>query len=290
MPKPLDPKMGVYVESVPGSCDWHIVCGGKPLSDWSGLDPSASKPKKTVFQSCPFRSDFQQKNHIHRTTAGLKVPHKRGMSLSNLRLDVWKHLLKHGLDTIAYLPSPSAPDEMFSIVEDHPKFAVNLEKSMASANTISKEYDWLDDQNSEAAKEFLMASLDKSLQRTLEKNESVDESFAMLWIHVMKTLSSISSKHFDDLKDKFRAINMKSYAGENVREMSMDLKDIANELFSANRYDQSLTENLLFNLTDPSKCSVEGLFHHSQCWTSIRKLPLRLPTVLTCLPLMQKAT
>jgi hypothetical protein len=27
MPKPLDPKMGVYVESVPGSCDWHIVCG-----------------------------------------------------------------------------------------------------------------------------------------------------------------------------------------------------------------------------------------------------------------------
>jgi hypothetical protein len=73
----------------------------------------------------------------------------------------------------------------------------------------------------------------------------------------------ISSKDFDDLKDKFRAINLKIYAGENVREMSMDLKDIPNELISANRYDQSLTDNLLFNLTDPSKCSVEGLFCHS---------------------------
>jgi hypothetical protein len=98
-------------------------------------------------------------------------------------------LLKYGLDTIAYLPSPSAPDEMFNIVEDYPKFVVNLEKSMASAKSISKEYDRVDDQNSEAAKEFLMASLDKNLQHTLEKNESVDESFAMLWIHVMKTLS-----------------------------------------------------------------------------------------------------
>jgi hypothetical protein len=59
--------------------------------------------------------------------------------------DVWKwifHLFKFFLGTIAYLPpSQSAPYKMFSIVEDYAKFAINLEKSMASgAKAISKEY------------------------------------------------------------------------------------------------------------------------------------------------------
>jgi hypothetical protein len=45
--------------------------------------------------------------------------------------------------------------------------------------------------------------------------------------------------------------------------MSMDLKDIANELISTKRCDQSLTENLLFNITDTSKFNVESLFWHS---------------------------
>jgi hypothetical protein len=47
------------------------------------------------------------------------------MSVSDLCLDVWKHMIKHaGLDTIAYLPSPSDPEQTMRVVIDYPKFSI----------------------------------------------------------------------------------------------------------------------------------------------------------------------
>jgi hypothetical protein len=89
-----------------------------------------------------------------------------------------------------------------------------------------------------------MASLETSLRHTVEKkNEEENESFASLFIRVTKTLSSTSSQHFDDLKYKFRAVNLRNYAGENIRDIALDLKDITKELLSANKFGQSLTEH-----------------------------------------------
>ena len=38
-PKPKDYKMGIWTRLSPGS-EWFIIAGGKPLADWSGLDPT----------------------------------------------------------------------------------------------------------------------------------------------------------------------------------------------------------------------------------------------------------
>jgi hypothetical protein len=58
-------------------------------------------------------------------------------------------------------------------------------------------------ENSEASKEFLMASLETFLCQTVEKNEVDIESFASIFIsRVMNIFSYTSSKHFGDLKDR----------------------------------------------------------------------------------------
>ena len=36
--QPRGYKMGSYSETVRGDGEWHILTGGKPLPDWSGLD------------------------------------------------------------------------------------------------------------------------------------------------------------------------------------------------------------------------------------------------------------
>jgi hypothetical protein len=38
--KPADYLMGKFIESHPGSNDWHVISGGKPMADWSGIDPN----------------------------------------------------------------------------------------------------------------------------------------------------------------------------------------------------------------------------------------------------------
>ena len=36
--KPLDPIMGKFFETIEGSGNWNARLGGKPKSDWSGID------------------------------------------------------------------------------------------------------------------------------------------------------------------------------------------------------------------------------------------------------------
>ena len=42
--KPSDYLMSEFIESHPGSGDWHVVSRGKPKHDWSGIDTTEPKP------------------------------------------------------------------------------------------------------------------------------------------------------------------------------------------------------------------------------------------------------
>ena len=53
--------------------------------------------------------------------------------------------------------------------------------------------------------------------------------------------------------DKFHAVNHGIYAWENLRDMVIDLEDSAKELLSSDKIDHSMTEHLLFSLTNPNK-------------------------------------
>jgi hypothetical protein len=43
--RPPNYKMGEFVESFPGTRDWHIIAGGKPEADWISRD--ATEPERT---------------------------------------------------------------------------------------------------------------------------------------------------------------------------------------------------------------------------------------------------
>ena len=47
--RPPGYKMGSYKETVKGDGEWHVLTGGKPLPDWSGLDKTADKSEVPSF-------------------------------------------------------------------------------------------------------------------------------------------------------------------------------------------------------------------------------------------------
>ena len=161
---PANPTMGKYFESYPGAGDWYVISGGKPLADWSSLDPAAVTAKVNPRQFRPLSAALKRKAYDKRVE-GLQTQFKQGDNLSDFRDEVHKHFVKNGLDTITYLPDLATNKEVYNIVTEYPRFVGNLEKALESAKKIQKNYDELDEDNSEAALEFLFNSLEDPLRR-----------------------------------------------------------------------------------------------------------------------------
>ena len=99
--QPSNPKMSNYEETSPGSGHWFARSGGPPKSDWSGIDETMPRPKKSTMQLRSFNPAHEEKVHAKRVE-GLPVKFKQGHSLTEFYDAVTRKLEGYGLDTIAY--------------------------------------------------------------------------------------------------------------------------------------------------------------------------------------------
>ena len=100
-PKPQNPRMGTTEETFPQSGEFYYTFGGEPLPDWSSL----ANPTDRILNDLCFRPVDPvsgQKSSIYRTK-GLPQKFSTTHKLTLFQKNVWKHLTKHGLDTIIYL-------------------------------------------------------------------------------------------------------------------------------------------------------------------------------------------
>jgi hypothetical protein len=100
--------------------EWAAWTGGKPLSDWSGLEPSARNQHVSPNQLRPALVTSAQKGYNYRRTGLEKeLQYTTKTDLSVFQNSVWKHLRNSGMDTISYLPDPEDPTKMTSVVTNH---------------------------------------------------------------------------------------------------------------------------------------------------------------------------
>jgi hypothetical protein len=264
--KPPDFKMGKYKESYAGAKDFYVLSGGKPNSQWDDLDNGV---KATAYNPNQHRSAdarHKAKSYAYRIK-GLTPAFKEGANISNFRDDIMDHLEAHGMDTISYLPDLSsslsaAPVPMFSVIEHYPLFTSSLEKGLAVAKDyLDTKYDALDLENSAAAVDFLKNSLDPDLRRRLQTRVEPMDSFAMVWLRLMKMLVSHSSKHYDELRERVRKCTPRSFAEENLEKMCDFIRTTIEELEMAGQYQPSLTLAMLE--TVESDCTQKGSFNFS---------------------------
>ena len=88
--------------------------GGVPKPNWSGLkdpNPTNVEPK----QQRPTGINSAAKSQHYRTTE-MEVKFSRDKDLLTFQRKVTKHLVDNGLDTIAYLPDPSDPTQVISVI------------------------------------------------------------------------------------------------------------------------------------------------------------------------------
>ena len=137
--------MGSTEETYSGSGSYYYAFGGKPKFDWSGLDPTSNRIM-TDLSLRPLDPVTGQKSSIYRR-AGLSKKFAQAHNLSTFQKKVWDHLVKYGLDTMAYLPDPSELKTVLPVVTHHARFTGDINKATTSSINLQKKFDLWDMKN-----------------------------------------------------------------------------------------------------------------------------------------------
>ena len=152
---PPKPTMGGIIQMT--EKDFVPWTGGRPLVDWTGLDPTSRTTPKSPNQQRPVSSSAAQKGHIYRQTGiTTKKLSRADLDLPHFEEKVWRHFCDTGLDTIAYVPNPIGSTEMINVIQEHDRFSVESVIKLVQAQV--KKYDDYDIQSDDEATEFLKES------------------------------------------------------------------------------------------------------------------------------------
>ena len=223
--------------------------GGRPLVDWSGLDPTSRMTPKSPNQQRPVSSSAAQKGHIYRQTGiTTKKLSRADLDLPHFETRVWRHLCDTGLDTIAYVPNPIGSTEMINVIQEHDRFSVDSVIKLV-ANQVKK-YDDYDIQSDDEATEFLKASLDYDLEKELRDVERPDDVFPVTFMRLIHLIRSTSSERYAKIKLRLQNRKPTMYPGQNLTMMASDMRADAKILETARQYEHSLTQLMLDNFLE----------------------------------------
>ena len=215
--------------------------GGQPHHSWWRLD-SSSTTHQSPTQLRPLGPSSSIKGAASRVK-GLETPfsaNNKKHSFHYFCHKVWEHMVKHGLDTVAYLPHPSKPLTTFSVVKVTSQHTVDTAR--LEMEKIKMKWDSYSQASNREAVEFLMNSLDpRTEQMILDNKQEEDDTFVVLWKVLQRGIMSISITRYAEIKDKIKALEPSQYPGHNILMMVIQLKEWCQELQDADQYDHYLT-------------------------------------------------
>ena len=126
--KPDKPILGDVART--GKNTWTAWVGGKPKPDWSGLEdghPAFIAPTQYRHHSM----SSEAKAQAYRVK-GLEHKFTRDGDLARFQKEVSKHLIKHGMDTVAYTTNPAKKEEVIFVIDNHGLFSLKRGSSVAN--------------------------------------------------------------------------------------------------------------------------------------------------------------
>ena len=251
-----NPTMGVIKMTRDGTSG--VFVGGKPLYDWSGLDPNII-PTTTPNQ---FRGEShkEQKSFYYRVK-GLDTKIGAKDDLRETCRNVFDHLVTHGLDTISYLPDPANPTVMQSVAEKPNMFSKTYVTTKLPVYTAL--WDSFDRENDECATKFFLASLNDEMLRKVRDAlaTTTKPTFILTWMTFVEKIRVISVGRVDGLQKLVEARMPSQYPGQNLETMAAEnIRDII-DLEQAGWYNLSTGNTMVRNFTSAnSECPAFSWF------------------------------
>lgn len=236
--RPAKPKMGDIIQV--STSEWCAWTGGKPKSDWSGLDDKAAASPSDDYQLRPSSPGSSQKSTKVRET-GLDTKFGRNSHLLDFVDVVKAYLERTGMDTISYLEDPSNAGTVVSVVHNYSKFS--LADAIASARKLRTDsFDKYDRNNDDSARNWLLDSLEPELKKDVTDRLHPQDGFVAHWLQLIHLVQSTSFNRFTVIKRDIESnLSLLKIPGQNVKELASIFLSKARELDNHGFYEHRLT-------------------------------------------------
>lgn len=238
------PKLGGLVN---GKFPW---IGGPPKHDFSG--PFLRKPRtplcyRGMDPETSMGSDI--KGYVKRTQ-GCDRKFKRDdpeMNLMAFAPICLKHMIRTGMDTVFYMEGVDANGqggvELFNYHTRYTKASVDkfIKDRIADGSFDDEQITAM-----EESAEWLENSLDESLLHSMRSQLASRPYGPQLWMMIVSEVQSDSLKRCDSLAEKFKAMDLTHFKGENVT----DYAQSANDLLTQLERDRQLPRTHLLRIVD----------------------------------------
>jgi hypothetical protein len=250
-PTPVPPA-AVYtkpnVGGLTGGLPW---VGGIPDAAWSKTD--RSRPKTP---NCYRESKDAIKNYNKRTegaTDKLKAD-DASYSIDSFADDLYRHMEKHGMDSVFYVPTPdSTTGAMLNLFTHHSLVTIDQVKDHVDDLKASSTYDDYDDDNLAESAAYLTDSIDAKLRGQIMPYCDKDVSGPELWMRIVGEVQSDSAERLEKLKEDVKKTKLVDHKGENVKMYTGAMLLKCREL----QRGRQLPNNICLTLIDQlSACSV----------------------------------
>lgn len=231
--------------------------GGTPNADWTGLvgvtthSPNCNRPKD---------SEGATKNWNLRIAPPTHLLKKNDPDFGIVRLayQVGTHARQYGMDSIMYIPSradPTGPSVNLITAFEQVTIEHVITQSVNYRENLWDEYD-LD--NDAAMQIYLRECLDSSLMSVLALYIRPEDTAAVIWMRIVKSIHDTSVNRYRQLKSDLTTLTPLNEPGQNVKEYTIKVRKIFEELTSARQFTWDLMVPVLRALEQVSVTKFTG--------------------------------
>lgn len=217
--------------------------GGVPRRDWTGLLVPTNDNVHPMQIRPTNNTGYLKMDAALRSKMSPDPQFNKGSNLIRFTRDVFEELESRGLDSISYLPHPTDPNGVLSVIKNHGRYA--LFDARVLIKEFTSKWDKFDKINDIYAKKMLLASLHPDFKDEVLRKLSEDDTFTSLWLIVIEKVQSTSTNRWDLVKKRLEARKVTDYAGQNVEMLAHDFVEDGKELEIVNQYDHHLTKIML---------------------------------------------
>ena len=183
-----------------------------------------------------------------------------------------------GMDSISYLPDLHDHMNMILVVNNYSCFTLEYVISMWKG--FKGLLDPYDQSNNQAAIKFLCTSVDPELDWLLHERMDVQDSFIIVWMHLVRLAMMSLVEKYDQLKERIKARLPSHYKGQDIIQLSQAFQEDARELTLACQYNHNLMLKMLQIFISAGADGLEAEDYHHPLCTKHGKLANELKTVV----------
>lgn len=248
----VSPLMGDVTDN--GTVNAAAWTGGKPKTDWSGLEnPGIGMFSPNCIRNLKIADKVKTYNYrIAAPTQKFTVGDDTFDLVSYTKL-VFDHMNDTGMDTIMHVASLIDSTVMVNVVKNNEQVTLSHVEDQSKSNLLR--FDAFDKENDKAAKLFLERSINPTLYQELNLRQMDDDSAATTWMRILYLVCDGSVERFNRQKDEMKSLSPLKEPGENIMLYSSKVIKICKSLEQAQQFDWML---VLFIVKALCNSSVES--------------------------------